>query len=42
MLFRSNTDDVAARWVDKVGGPSHALDDMEGMSMEMDGVDCGL
>jgi len=37
-----NTDDVAARGVDKVGRPTHALDDMESMTMEMDGVDCGL
>ena len=37
-----NTDDVATRGVDKVGRPSHALDDMEGMAMEMDGVDCEL
>jgi len=41
--FRTpNTDDVAARGVDKVGVPAHAFDDMEGMAMEMDGVDCGL
>jgi len=41
-LRTPNTDDVAARGVDKVGGPGHALDDMEGMAMEMDGVGCGL
>ena len=41
-LRTPNTDDVAARGIDKVSGPVHALDDVEGMAMEMDGVDCGL
>jgi len=41
-LRTPNTDDIAARGVDKVGGPGHTLDDMEGMTMEMDGVGCGL
>ena len=41
-LRASNTDDVAAGGVDKVGRPIHALNDMESMTMEMHGVDCGL
>jgi hypothetical protein len=40
-LRTPNTDNVAARWVDKVAGPAHALDYMESMTMEMDGVNCG-
>jgi len=41
--FRTpNTDDVAARGIDKVGGPGHTLDDVECMAMEMDGVGCRL
>ena len=40
-LRASNTDDVAARGVNKVDRPAHALDDVECVAMEMDGVDCG-
>jgi len=32
-LRTPNTDDVAARGVDKVSGAVHALNDMEGMAM---------
>ena len=41
-LRASNTDDVAARGVNKVERPAHALDDVESVAMEMDGVDCAL
>lgn len=41
-LRAPNTNDIAARGVDKVGGPIHTLDDMESMTMKMNGVHCGL
>ena len=41
-LRASNTDDVAARGVNKVERPAHALDDVESVAMEMDGVDYAL
>ncbi len=41
-LRAPNTDDVAARGVDKVGRPTNAFDDMESVTMEMDRVDCRL